>query len=117
MPACVGCSVVASEHYVRCAPIQAVLSREPGSPAYLLVSYSASQGSYRSPHGGCLQYPWTFFCSLRITGFGVGGSPAAAVSGRGAAPLKAAVGLVGMPEPSRGELSVRCAHVAPDVSK
>ena len=51
--------------------------------------------------------PWTLFCSLRIAGSGVGGSPASAVSVRGATPLNAAVRLVGMAEPSREELSVR----------
>ena len=82
---------------------EAVLKLEPSHWARVL----ALCDSYRSPHGGCLQGPWTLFCSLRIAGSGVGGSPAAAISGRGAAQLEAAVRLAGTPEASRGELSVR----------
>ena len=92
---------------------EAVLKLEPSHWARVL----ALCDSYRPPHGGCLQYPWTLFCGLRIAGFGVGGSPATAVSGRAAAPLKAAVRLVGMPEPSREERSVRARSVATNVSR
>ena len=105
--------MVDSEH---CAPIQAVLSCEESQALSLLVSYSASRYSYRSPHRGCLQYPWTLFCSLRIAGSGVGGSPAAAVSGRWAAQLKAAVCLVGVPESYRKELSVRAHQMYPEMT-
>ena len=76
-----------------------------------LVSYNASPDSYSSPHGGCLQYPWALFCSLRIAGSGAEGSPAAAARISWAAQLKAAVRVVGIPESYRKERSVRaCSH-------